>query len=78
MKRLILGTVLFISMIIASDIAVELSNKNVNTFASLSKYYKGVSLLINDKKVTYIFKNIPNGTYAIFVIHDFIFLRFKI
>ena len=84
MKKLILSTVLFASTIMASDITVEVTkllnkngklsiglyNKNDDTFANISKYYKGVHLVINDKKVTYIFKNIQNGTYAISVIHD--------
>ncbi len=84
MKKLILSTVLFASTIIASDIIVEITgllnqngklsiglyNKNDDTFANMSKYYKGVNLIINDKKAIYTFENISNGTYAISVIHD--------
>jgi len=84
MRKLILSAVLFASTIIASDITVEVTgllnkngklsiglyNKNDDTFANISKYYKGVNLTINDSKVIYTFKNIINGTYAVAIIHD--------
>lgn len=84
MKKLILGTVLTISSLFAKDIYVEVTNilnqngklaiglynKNDDTFANMTKYYKGANLDIDDTKVIYEFKNIPNGTYAISVIHD--------
>jgi len=84
MKKIILSAVLFASTLIASDITVEVTklsntngklsiglyNKNDDTFAKLSKQYRGVHLEINDSKIIYAFKNIPNGTYAIAVIHD--------
>ena len=84
MKKIILGTVLILSSIFANDINVEITNilnqngriaialynKDDDTFATMSKYYKAASLKINAQSVIYIFKNIPNGTYAISVIHD--------
>ena len=84
MKKLILGTVLTASILSANNITVEVTNilnqngkiaiglynKDDDTFASMSKYYKAINLEINDKNVIYTFKNIPNGTYAISVIHD--------
>ena len=84
MKRLILGVVLATSMLSANSINVEVTNilnkngkisiglynKDDDTFSNMSKYYKGVNLDINDTKVVYTFKNIPNGTYAISIIHD--------
>lgn len=84
MRKLILGTVLFASTLIANDITVEVTNllntngklsiglynKNDDTFANMSKYYKSVNLKIDDSKVIYRFKNIPNGTYAVAVVHD--------
>ena len=84
MKKTIVATVLFASTLIASDITVKVTkllnkngklsiglyNKNDETFANMSKYYKGVHLVINDSKVIYTFENIPNGTYAVSVIHD--------
>jgi len=84
MKRLILGVVLATLMLSANSINVEVTNilnkngkisiglynKDDDTFSNMSKYYKGVNLDINDTKVVYTFKNIPNGTYAISIIHD--------
>ena len=60
MKKIILGTVLALSSILANDIKVEVTdilnhngkisiglyNKNDDTFANMSKYYKGVYLKI--------------------------------
>lgn len=76
--------VLFASILFASDLTVEVTNlrnkngkisiglynNNDNTFASISKSYKGVNLAIDNSKIIYTFKNIPNGIYAISVIHD--------
>jgi uncharacterized protein (DUF2141 family) len=84
MKKLILSTVLFASTLVASDITVEVTNllnkngkvaiglfnKNDDTFSKLEKAYKGIHLGINGSKVIYTFKDIPNGTYAISVMHD--------
>ncbi len=83
-KKLILSTIVLTSNIIASDIKVEVSellnkngklsiglyNKDDDTFTSMTKYYKGVNLIINNKNIVYTFTNIPNGTYAISVVHD--------
>ncbi len=84
MKKLILSTVLLVTTLVANDITVEVNNilnqngklsmglynKNDDTFAKRSSYYKGVDLNINDTKIIYTFKNIPNGTYAISALHD--------
>jgi len=84
MRKLILILVVFTTTIFANEITVEVSklvnkngklsiglyNKNDDTFANMTEYYKGVNVTINDKKVIYTFKDIPNGTYAIAVIHD--------
>ena len=84
MRKIILGTILTVSSILAGNInvkitnilnqngniAIGLYNKDDGTFTDMSKYYKGVNLKIDIQEVIYIFKNIPNGTYAISVIHD--------
>ncbi|MEA1954283.1 MAG: hypothetical protein U9O24_07810, partial [Campylobacterota bacterium] len=70
MRKLILSTVLFASTIIASDITVEVTNllnkngklsiglynKDDDTFANMTKYYKGVNLKIDSNKTSYTFK----------------------
>ncbi len=84
MKKSILGAVLTLSSLLANDITVEVTNifnqngkigialynRDNKSFANMSKFYKGVYLKIDGKKVIYTFKDIPNGTYAISVIHD--------
>jgi len=84
MKKVILNTVVFATTLMASDITVKVTdilnqkgkisiglyNQNNDTFADMSKAYKGVNLKIKDKNVVYTFTNIPNGTYAIAVLHD--------
>ena len=84
LQNLTLSVFLITSSIIANDIKVEITellnkngklsialyNKDDATFANMTKYYKGVNLTINDKTIKYTFKNIPNGTYAIALIHD--------
>ncbi|MEA1892193.1 MAG: DUF2141 domain-containing protein, partial [Campylobacterota bacterium] len=51
-------------------LSIGLYNKDDDTFANMTKYYKGVNLKIDSNKTSYTFKNIPNGTYVISVIHD--------
>ena len=84
MKKLILNTVVFATTLMASDITVKVTdilnqkgkisiglyNQNNDTFADMSNAYKGINLKIKDKNVVYTFTNIPNGTYAIAVLHD--------
>lgn len=84
MKKIILGITFAISSILASTVDVEvrniankngkivigLYNKDDNTFADVSKFYKSVTLDVYGTKVAYKFKDIPNGAYAIAVFHD--------
>jgi uncharacterized protein (DUF2141 family) len=83
LKRLILSVILTTSILMASDITVEiidLSNKNgdvkiglynkAEDFSKVDKAYKLRSIKILSKTVKYKFTNIPNGTYAIAVFHD--------
>ncbi|VAY87381.1 hypothetical protein MNB_ARC-1_233 [hydrothermal vent metagenome] len=84
MKKIVLAIGLTVSSIMANNISVEITgmlnqngkisiglyNKNDNTFSNILKSYKGANVKIVGKKVTYTFKNIPDGTYAIAVIHD--------
>ena len=84
MKKLILGMLLTVSLLYANNLKVEITNilnqkgqisiglynKNDSTFSDMSQYYKGKHLNISDNKITYTFKNVPNGIYAISVIHD--------
>jgi uncharacterized protein (DUF2141 family) len=44
--------------------------KNQNRFPKSSKRFKSVHLDIHGKSLSYVFKNIPKGTYAIAVMHD--------
>jgi uncharacterized protein (DUF2141 family) len=43
---------------------------NAETFPNMGKAYKGVFLKVEEKAIKYTFSDIPNGTYAIAVIHD--------
>ena len=84
MKKIILGITFAISSILASTVDVEVANiankngkiviglynKDDNTFADVSKFYKSVTLDVYGTKVAYKFKDIPNGAYAIAVFHD--------
>lgn len=84
MIKVILGTALTLSTLFASDINVKVTNilnkngkiviglfnKDDDTFADMLKFYKGIHLDIDDTKVIYRFKNLPNGIYAIAVFHD--------
>ena len=84
MKKLILGILLTVAVSYAYNIRVEVTNilnktgqisiglynKDDSTFSDMSKYYKGKYLDISDTKVIYTFENVPNGIYAISVIHD--------
>jgi len=84
MKKLILGILLTAVILHANNIKVEVTNiinqtgqisiglynKDDSTFSDMSQYYKGKYLDISGTKITYTFQNIPNGIYAISVIHD--------
>jgi uncharacterized protein (DUF2141 family) len=49
---------------------IGLYNKDDDTFASTSKYYKVINLFIESNETRYTFKNISNGIYAIAIFHD--------
>ena len=84
MRKIILNTVVIATTLIASDITVKVTNilsnkgkvsiglynQNNDTFANISKAYKGINLNIEEKNVVYTFTNIPNGSYAIALFHD--------
>lgn len=84
MRKVILATALTLSPLFANTIVVEVTdllnqngllsiglyNRDDDTFASMTQYYKGVDLKIDSHKATHTFTNIPDGTYAIAVIHD--------
>jgi len=84
MKKIVLTLLLTVSSLFANNIEVKISNisnktgqisiglynKNDDTFTSMTKYYKAVNLDINDTNISYVFKNIPKGVYAISVVHD--------
>ncbi|MBL0686563.1 MAG: DUF2141 domain-containing protein [Sulfurospirillum sp.] len=84
MKKIVLIVMLFTKSILANDITVEVSelinekgklsiglyNQNDDTFADMTKHYKGVHLIIDKMKIVYTFQDVPNGTYAISIFHD--------
>ena len=84
LKKIILGTFLALAPLLAGNLTVEVTNiknkhgkiaiglynKDDNTFANLEKYYKAIFIEIDSKRVIYTFKNIPNGTYAVSIMHD--------
>ena len=83
MKKLILTTLLFVSTMIANDVTVEITdilNKNgivyiglynkADDFTIVSKNYRGAIVDIGSDSLTYTFKDIPDGTYAISIFHD--------
>ena len=84
MKKVILGTLTTLAPLLASNLTVEVTNiknkhgkvaiglynKDDKTFANPEKYYKAIFIEIDSKKVVYTFENIPNGTYAVSVMHD--------
>lgn len=43
---------------------------NADTFPIIGKAYKGVLLKVEEKAIQYTFSDIPNGDYAIAVVHD--------
>ena len=84
MKHLFFNLLLFSSMLSANDLTVTITgvqgakgeiliglyNTNDETFADVSKYYKKVTLSIDDENLTTTFKELPKGVYAVAVIHD--------
>lgn len=52
------------------ELSIGLYNKNDDTFGDRKNSLKGIDLKIDGKRMFYTFKNIPNGTYAIAVLHD--------
>ena len=51
------------------DILIGVYNSN-KSFADTSKYYKKATVSIKGKRVSTTFKGLPNGVYAVAVIHD--------
>ena len=84
MKNLFLNLLLFSSVLSANDLTVTITgvqgdkgeiliglyNTNNKTFADTSKYFKKVTLSIDDENLTTTFKELPKGVYAVAVIHD--------
>ena len=83
MRRAVLSLMLAVSSMVASDISVEVTNivrengtikiglyKKAENFTSTSKFYKNQTVEIKSNSVKLVFKNIPNGTYAISLFHD--------
>ena len=83
MKKVIFSIALLYSSLFAADIKIEIQNlkntmgkvsiglyKQSKNFPIISKEYKGVHLNINSHTLSYMFKDIPNGIYAISVFHD--------
>jgi len=44
--------------------------KNQSGFPNIAKRFKGVHLDIHGKSISYVFRHIPKGTYAVAVVHD--------
>jgi uncharacterized protein (DUF2141 family) len=83
MKKIITTAILGSIGLLGADITVEVSNiKNANgklaiaifnsseSFLDNTKMFRNKPLKITDEKMSYIFKNIPNGTYAVVAFHD--------
>ena len=52
------------------DILIGVYNRDDGSFADTSKYYKKATVIIEGKTVSTTFKGLPNGVYAVAVIHD--------
>jgi len=83
MKKVIFSIALLYSYLFAADINIEVQNlKNTigkvsiglynksENFTIVSKVYKGVHLNISSHTLSYTFKEIPYGIYAISIFHD--------
>ena len=84
MKKVILGSLIALAPLLAGNltvkvtnikngngkIAIGLYNKDDGTFTDPEKYYKAIFIEIDSKKVVHTFENIPDGTYAVSVMHD--------
>lgn len=83
MKKVIFGIILIYSCLSGADVTVEVQNlKNtigkvsiglydkLDNFPIISKEYKGVHLNSDSHTLSYTFKKIPNGIYAVSVFHD--------
>ncbi len=83
-KYIFLSLLLSYSLLIANDLTVTVTkiqgdkgdiligvyNRDDGSFADISKYYKKVAVKIDGKRVSTTFKGLPNGVYAVAVIHD--------
>lgn len=83
MKKIILSTLLSLSSLLAFDININITEVEgvkgkiyiglYNTkvgFREVSKTFKKEILDITSKPVSYSFKGVPSGTYAISIFHD--------
>jgi len=84
MKKIILSTIFLASSLFSGNLTVEVVNisnskkgkvsiglyNKSGTFTNMSKFYKRADFEAGEKKIIYTFKNIPNGLYAVAVIHD--------
>ncbi len=83
MKKLILNTLLVATTMLANSVTVEVTDilnktgkvyiglyNTADEFTVVSKSYMGTIEDIDAKSMTYVFKDVPDGTYAISVFHD--------
>lgn len=84
MNRLVLAVIVLTCSMSAGDITVEvknilntkgkldigLYNKEDDSFGDREKNFKGAEVAIKGKTVVYKFTDVPDGTYAVAVIHD--------
>ena len=83
MKEIILSTTLLYTYLSGADIHIKVQNLKNTTgkvsiglynksenFPIISKVYKGVHLDIDSHTLSYTFKKILNGVYAVSVFHD--------
>ena len=82
MQKIILGSILLVSSIVAYDISIKVKNidsdgklyiglyNEKRDFKNILKTYKNSIVDINSSTLKVIFKNIPKGVYAISLFHD--------
>ena len=83
MKKIFLSLLLIASSVFSKEIKVNITNilnkngtiyiglfKEAEYFTVTGKEYKGISLNIDSNTLSYTFKDLDDGTYAIAVIHD--------
>jgi uncharacterized protein (DUF2141 family) len=83
MQKIILGSILLVSSIVAYDISIKVKDidnsggklyiglyNEKRDFKNILKTYKNRIVDINSSTLKVIFKNIPKGVYAISLFHD--------